>query len=197
VLVRDYSDFETLGRTRDDAAGEAFDKIARVLGLGYPGGPAVDRMAIEGNPEAFRFPRVKFDDSPYDFSFSGLKTAVINTVHQFEQRGEAVPIEDVCASFQQAVVDVLTNYTISAAKRIRMNTICIAGGVAANSLLRETMADRAGKRGIRVLYPKPILCTDNAAMVASAGYYALIGGKTADWKLNAVPSLKIGQSDNP
>lgn len=195
VHVKDYSDFEILGRTRDDAAGEAFDKIARVLGLGYPGGPAVDRMAQRGNPNAFRFPRVKFEDKSLDFSFSGLKTAVINTVHQLNQKNEPLPVEDICASFQQAVADVLTDHTISAAKIIKNGTICIAGGVSANSLLRETMTKRAEKEGIRVLFPKMILCTDNAAMIASAGYYALMSGKTADWSLNAVPSLKIGQTE--
>lgn len=195
IYVKDYSDFEILGRTRDDAAGEAFDKIARVLGLGYPGGPAVDRMAKKGNSRAFRFPRVRFEDGSLDFSFSGLKTAVINTVHQLNQKGEPLPVEDICASFQQAVVDVLTDYTVSAAKMIKNHTICIAGGVAANTLLRETMTERAGKAGISVLFPEMVLCTDNAAMIASAGYYALMSGKTADWKLNAVPSLKIGSTD--
>jgi N6-L-threonylcarbamoyladenine synthase len=194
IHVRGYSDFEILGKTRDDAAGEAFDKISRVLGLGYPGGPAIDRMARQGDPQAFRFPRVRFDeDSRYDFSFSGLKTAVINTVHQLEQKGEPIPVADICASFQQAVVDVLTDYTVSAAKSRKMKTICIAGGVAANSLLRSTMQERARKTGIEVLYPSLILCTDNAAMIASAGYYALMAGKRADWRLNATPSLRIGQ----
>lgn len=193
VHIRSYSEFEIMGRTRDDAAGEAFDKIARVMGLGYPGGPAIDRAAKAGNPEAFRFPRVSFEDAPYDFSFSGLKTAVINTVHQLKQKGEPLPVADICASFQKAVVDVLTDHTLSAAKEIGTDTLCIAGGVAANSLLRETMTQKAGTENIRVLYPSMILCTDNAAMIASAGYYALRNGKLADWRLNAVPQLKIGQ----
>jgi N6-L-threonylcarbamoyladenine synthase len=183
-----------MGRTRDDAAGEAFDKIARVLGLGYPGGPAIERAAKDGDPKAFNFPRVNFTDAPYDFSFSGLKTAVINTVHQLRQKWEPLPVEDICASFQQAVADVLVDHTVSAAKEIKADTICIAGGVAANSQLRESMSQRALKENIRVLYPKLILCTDNAAMIASAGFYALESGRTADWKLNAVPSLKIGES---
>lgn len=193
IHIRGYSEFEILGRTRDDAAGEAFDKIARVLGLGYPGGPAVDRMAQKGNPGAYRFPRVQFEDAHYDFSFSGLKTAVINTVHQLEQKGEPLPVEDICASFQQAVVDVLVDHTVKAARSLKLNTICIAGGVAANSLLRNTMKDRAGKLGMTVLYPTPVLCTDNAAMIASAGYFSFVEGKESDWRLNAVPSLKIGQ----
>jgi N6-L-threonylcarbamoyladenine synthase len=194
VHVVSYTEFRIMGRTRDDAAGEAFDKIARVLGLGYPGGPAIERAAKDGDPKAFNFPRVNFTDAPYDFSFSGLKTAVINTVHQLRQKGEPLPVEDICASFQQAVADVLVDHTVSAAKEIKADTICIAGGVAANSQLRESMSQRALKDNIRVLYPKLILCTDNAAMIASAGFYALESGRTADWKLNAVPSLKIGES---
>jgi len=194
VHVVSYSDFRIMGRTRDDAAGEAFDKIARVLGLGYPGGPAIEKAAKDGNPEAFDFPRVNFTDAPYDFSFSGLKTAVINTVHQFVQKGEPLPVEDISASFQKAATDVLVDHTVSAAMAIKADTICIAGGVAANTLLRDRMSERASEMNIRVLYPRMILCTDNAAMIASAGYYALKAGRTADWRLNAVPSLKIGES---
>jgi N6-L-threonylcarbamoyladenine synthase len=194
VHVLDYAKFEILGRTRDDAAGEAFDKIARVLGLGYPGGPAVDRIAEKGNPNAFRFPRVRFEDGSFDFSFSGLKTAVINTVNQLRQKGEALPTEDICASFRQAVVDVLTEHTIAAAIGLKVDTICLAGGVAANSLLRDAMASCAGKAGIRTLFPSLALCTDNAAMIACAGFYSLMAGNRADWRLNAVPSLKIGSS---
>lgn len=193
VHIASYTEFRVLGRTRDDAAGEAFDKIARVLGLGYPGGPAIERAAKTGNPEAFRFPRVKFGDAPYDFSFSGLKTAVINLVHQIQQKREPLPVEDICASFQQAVADVLVEHTIGAAKELKTGTICIAGGVAANSLLRECMTKKAREENILVLYPQLKLCTDNAAMIASAGYYALKNGYIADWRLNAVPSLKIGQ----
>lgn len=195
VHIKDYSHFEIIGRTRDDAAGEAFDKIARVLKLGYPGGPAVDRMAKSGNPKAFRFPRVKFEDSKFDFSFSGLKTSVINTVHKLEQKGEPLPVGDICASFQQAVVDVLVDHTVLAAEMLNIKTICIAGGVAANTLLRNTMKERAERAKIRVLVPEVILCTDNAAMIASAGFFSLKDGKLANWKLNANPSLKIGQHD--
>ena len=137
VHVVSYTEFRIMGRTRDDAAGEAFDKIARVLGLGYPGGPAIERAAKDGDPKAFNFPRVNFTDAPYDFSFSGLKTAVINTVHQLRQKWEPLPVEDICASFQQAVADVLVDHTVSAAKEIKADTICIAGGVAANSQLRR------------------------------------------------------------
>lgn len=145
VLVKDYLSFEILGRTRDDAAGEAFDKIARVLGLGYPGGPAIDKWAKDGDPRAVHFPRVKFQDNPYDFSFSGLKTAVINHINHLNQKGEDIPVADICASFQQAVIDVLVDYTISAAKEHKIEKICLAGGVASNSLLRETMSQKRTK----------------------------------------------------
>ncbi len=192
VYVKDYLKFEILGRTRDDAAGEAFDKIARVLNLGYPGGPVIDRKAKNGNPQAFHFPRVKFHDSPYDFSFSGLKTAVINHINHARQVKEDYKVEDICASFQQAVIDVLVDHTISAAKANNVKNICIAGGVAANSLLRGTMEERASKKGIEIFYPTPVLCTDNAAMIASAGYYSYLAGEFADDTLNAVPSLPIG-----
>ncbi len=194
VHVESYTEFRIMGRTRDDAAGEAFDKIARVLGLGYPGGPAIEKAAKAGNQEAFDFPRVNFSDVPYDFSFSGLKTAVINTVHQLRIKVEPLPVEDISASFQKAVTDVLVDHTVSAAREIKTDTICIAGGVAANSLLRESMTERASEMNIRVLYPSMILCTDNAAMIASAGYYSFRNGRTADWRLNAIPSLKIGES---
>ncbi len=192
VHVRDYLEFEVIGKTRDDAAGEAFDKIARVLGLGYPGGPVVDKMAKLGNPEAFRFPRVKFEDRPYDFSFSGLKTAVINRVNQMRQKGETLPLEDLCASFQQAVVDVLVDNTVNAALEKSAGIIALAGGVASNSHLRSTLLERGAKKGIKTLYPAPVLCTDNAAMIGSAGYFAYVGGDLADWTLNASPSIHIG-----
>jgi N6-L-threonylcarbamoyladenine synthase len=193
VHVKDYLNFEILGRTRDDAAGEAFDKIARVLALGYPGGPVIDKQAKLGNPKAYRFPRVKFPDAPYDFSFSGLKTAVINLVNQMRQKSEEMPIPDICASFQQAVIDVLVDHTVTAALELGVKTICLAGGVAANSLLRKTLEERAIKKGINALYPKPILCTDNAAMIACAGYFSFIVGEFSDFTLNAVPSLHIGE----
>lgn len=196
VYVEDYLKFKVLGKTRDDAAGEAFDKIARVLGLGYPGGPAVDRKAKEGDPEAIRFPRVNFADAPYDFSFSGLKTSVINYVNHARQTGEELSIPDICASFQKAVVDVLVDHTLKAARDFGVKTVCLAGGVASNSLLRETLAARAKKKGIRSLYPMPIYCTDNAAMIASAGYYSYVAGEFADYTLNAIPNLNIGCRKN-
>ena len=193
VYVKDYLDFEILGMTRDDAAGEVFDKIARVLGLGYPGGPAIDKQAKLGNPKAVHFPRVNFPGGSYDFSFSGLKTAVINYVNQARQKGEELNIPDICASFQQAVVDVLVDHTLKAAKSLDAKTIALAGGVASNSQLRETLQNRAKKIGIEALFPKPILCTDNAAMIGSAGYYSFLKGEFSDLTLNAVPSLVIGE----
>jgi len=191
VLVNDYTKFKILARTRDDAAGEAFDKIARVLGLGYPGGPLIDKLAKEGNPDAFKFPRVRIDKECLDFSFSGVKTAVINHLHKMEQQGTEVNKADVAASFQKAVVDVLCEHTLEAALRHGMKTVTIAGGVASNSLLREKMTQVCGKHGIDVLYPTPILCTDNAAMIASAGYFGYLENNFSDLSLNAVPSLSI------
>lgn len=191
VLVEDYTEFKILGRTRDDAAGEAFDKIARVIGLGYPGGPKVDKLAKEGNPEAVKFPRVRIDKDSLDFSFSGVKTAVINYLHKQEQSGIEVNKADIAASFQAAVTDVLVEHTIEAAEKYNINTIAIAGGVAANSELREKMTREAGKKNISVLFPPPVLCTDNAAMIACAGYYSYLKGITAEQDLNAVPYLSI------
>ena len=191
VAVNDYTEFEILGQTRDDAAGEAFDKVARVLGLGYPGGPLIDRLAKEGDKDAIAFPRVQMGDNPLDVSFSGVKTAVINYLHKLEQNGEEYNKADVAASFQNAVTDVLCEHTIAAAKMKNMNTITIAGGVAANSALREKMTVLAQKEGIRVLYPEPVLCTDNAVMIACAGYYGYIKGETAGMDLNAVASLPL------
>jgi len=191
VAVNDYTEFEILGQTRDDAAGEAFDKVARVLGLGYPGGPLIDKLAKEGDKDAIVFPRVQMGDNPLDFSFSGVKTAVINYLHKLEQNGEEYNKADVAASFQNAVTDVLCEHTISAAKMKNMNTITIAGGVAANSALREKMTVLAQKEGIRVLYPEPVLCTDNAVMIACAGYYGYIKGETAGMDLNAIASLPL------
>lgn len=192
VYVKDYLELDVLGRTRDDAAGEAFDKIARVLGLGYPGGPAIDKQAKLGDPKAIRFPRVNFPGESLDFSFSGLKTAVINHVNHARQVGEALNIPDICASFQQAVVDVLVDHTIKAAKAQNVKAIGLAGGVAANSLLRENLARKAKKAGFEALFPTPVLCTDNAAMIASAGYYSYMAQEFTDLTLNAVPSLQIG-----
>ena len=194
VLVEDYTKFKILGRTRDDAAGEAFDKIARVLGLGYPGGPLIDKLAKDGNQEAIKFPRVRIDKDSLDFSFSGVKTSVINYLHKAEQQGVNVNKADVAASFQAAVTDVLCEHTIEAAVKNNAKTITIAGGVASNSELRQKMTALAKQKGIDVLYPSPILCTDNAAMIACAGYYSMLDGKICqDLSLNAIPALSIEQ----
>jgi N6-L-threonylcarbamoyladenine synthase len=191
VHVKSYDQFEILGQTRDDAAGEAFDKISRAIGLGYPGGPLIDKNALQGDSKAISFPRVTFDDGSLDFSFSGLKTAVLNYLNRMEQTGEKINIPDVAASFQQAVVDVLVRNTISAAKMKNINKIALAGGVAANTQLRRDMKITAEKQGIKVMYPGLILCTDNAAMIGCAAYYEYIKGKRAGMDLNAVPGLKL------
>ncbi len=194
VHVKSYSEFEILGQTRDDAAGEAFDKISRAIGLGYPGGPLIDKNALTGNSKAIQFPRVTFDDGSLDFSFSGLKTAVLNYLNRMEQTGEQINIPDVAASFQQAVVDVLVRNTIAAAKMKNIDKIALAGGVAANTQLRNDMKLTAEKQGIKVMYPGLILCTDNAAMIGCAAYYEFINGKRAGMDLNAVPGLKLSTS---
>ena len=191
VNVKDYTEFEILGRTRDDAAGEAFDKIARVIGLGYPGGPLIDKLAKEGNKHAFEFPSVRMDKDSLDFSFSGVKTAVINALHKMDQNGEEYNKADVAASFQEAVTDVLCEHTIEAAKKQGSKIIALAGGVASNSALREKMTEWAKKDGISVVYPSPILCTDNGAMIACAGYYGYVAGERAELDLNAIPSLSL------
>lgn len=197
VYAKSYTEYEIMGMTRDDAAGEAFDKIARVLGLGYPGGPKIDALAKEGNPHAVEFPRVRMDQSDkndkasLDFSFSGVKTAVINYIHKLEQRGEEYSRADIAASFQNAVTDVLCEHTIEAAQRRNSDRIVLAGGVAANSALREKMKRLAGEKGIDVLCPPLVLCTDNAVMIAAAGYYEYIAGNRADMSLNACASLTL------
>lgn len=190
VKVTSYTDLEILGRTRDDAAGEAFDKVARVLGLGYPGGPLVEKAAKDGDKNAVKFPRVRIDDT-IDFSFSGVKTAVINYLHKLEQNGETYSMPDIAASFQDAVTDVLCEHTIEAAVKEKCKTIALAGGVASNGALREKMTVEAAKKGIDVLYPPPVLCTDNAVMIACAGYYGYLEQNFADMTLNAVPALSI------
>ena len=188
VHMKSYNEYEVLGATKDDAAGEAFDKVARVLGLGYPGGPKVDEAAKKGNPNAYSFPRAKTGD---DFSFSGLKTAVINTCHKLEQNGEEIPVYDIAASFQEAVVEVLTDNTIHQAKRVGVDKICLAGGVASNSHLRAVMEEKAKKEGLTVFYPPLRYCTDNAVMIASAGYFGKKDGKVAGSDLNANPALSL------
>ena len=193
VIVKDYGEFEILGRTRDDAAGEAFDKVARAVGLGYPGGPKIDKAAKEGNPDAISFPRAKVEGNVYDFSFSGLKSAVLNHINHGRMMGEEIDVPDLAASFQKAVVDVLVSHTMAAAKEYGIKKIAIAGGVASNSALREGMALACKKAKADFYYPSPIYCTDNAAMIAVAAYYEYINGARADWDLNAVPNLKLGE----
>ncbi len=170
VIVKDYGEFEIIGRTMDDAAGEAFDKVARAVGLGYPGGPKVDKAAKEGNPHAMEFPRAKVGGSQYDFSFSGMKSAVLNYINQAEMKGETICVPDLCASFQNAVVDVLVSRAVLATKEFGYKKLAIAGGVASNSALRAGMKAACEKAGIEFYYPSPIFCTDNAAMIGAAGY---------------------------
>ena len=193
VIVKDYGKFEILGRTRDDAAGEAFDKVARAVGLGYPGGPKVDRTAREGNPHAIEFPRGKVDGSPYDFSFSGLKSAVLNHINHAKMTGEEIHVPDLVASFQNSVVASLVSRTVMAAKEYGYGQVAIAGGVASNTALRAAMEQACNKAGIRCCYPSPVLCTDNAAMIGAAAYYEYCNGNIAGWDLNAVPNLKLGE----
>ncbi len=193
VIVRDYGEYEILGRTEDDAAGEAFDKVARAVGLGYPGGPKIDKAAKEGNPDALHFPRGKVRDSRYDFSFSGLKSAVLNYQNHARMTGETVVVEDLVASFQKAVVDVLVEHTVDAAREFGFKQVAMAGGVASNSALRAAMKKACDKKGISLYYPSPVLCTDNAAMIGSAAYYELIRGNVSGLDLNAVPGLKLGE----
>ena len=193
VVVKDYGEFEILGRTRDDAAGEAFDKVARAVGLGYPGGPKVDKAAKDGNPEAIHFPRAKVEGAPYDFSFSGLKSAVLNYINHANMMGETICVPDLAASFQYAVVDVLVSHTVEAAKELGFDKVAIAGGVASNSALRAGMKKACQEAGLDFYYPSPIFCTDNAAMIGTAGYYEYINGARSGWDLNAVPNLKLGE----
>lgn len=193
VNVLDYDKYEIIGKTRDDAAGEAFDKVARAIGLGYPGGPKIDALSKEGNPNAIVFPKAHIPDAPYDFSFSGLKSAVLNYLNQCEMKGETVNRADVAASFQKAVIDVLTEHAILAAKEHGMDKLALAGGVASNSSLRESIKTACEKEQIKFYHPSPIFCTDNAAMIGAAGYYEFINGTRHGLDLNAVPNLKIGQ----
>lgn len=191
VIVRDYGEYEIIGRTRDDAAGEAFDKVARAIGLGYPGGPKIDRLAREGNPDAIPFPRAKIAENEYDFSFSGLKSAVLNYINGCSMKGEEVNAADVAASFQKAVVDVLVEHSLHAVQAYGFDRFAIAGGVASNSSLREAFEKECAARGIRFYHPSPVLCTDNAAMIGAAGYYEYIKGVRHGYDLNAVPNLEL------
>ena len=191
--VLDYTKFHVIGRTRDDAAGEAFDKAARAMGFPYPGGVILDRAAPKGNPAAYRLPRPKVDGSPYDFSFSGLKTAVVNLVHNAAQKGEALPVQDLAASFQHTVAEILTGHLLMAARDYHYQTVAIAGGVSANSGLRTMLSQRCEREGIRLYFPPLSLCGDNAAMIASQGYFEYQAGVRAGMDLNASPSMPIDE----
>ncbi|WMM24132.1 tRNA (adenosine(37)-N6)-threonylcarbamoyltransferase complex transferase subunit TsaD [Tissierella sp. MB52-C2] len=191
VQVNGYTDYELVGRTRDDAAGEAFDKVARALGLPYPGGPVIDKLAQKGNKTAIDFPRVMLEPKSYDFSFSGLKTAVLNCLNQKHQKSEEIIVEDVAASFQQAVLDVLVDKSFRLAKERKSQKIVIAGGVAANQGLRTMMEERGKEEGIEILYPSRILCTDNAAMIGAAAYFNYKNGNKSDLYLNVIPNLDL------
>lgn len=193
VKVNDYGEYEIVGRTRDDAAGEAFDKVARAIGLGYPGGPKIDKLAKEGNPDAIEFPRAHVDDAPYDFSFSGIKSAVLNYINSANMQGKEINRADVAASFQKAVVDALVSRAVKLAKECGMDKLAIAGGVASNSALRAAVQEECAKNNIRFYSPSPVLCTDNAAMIGAAAYYEYIKGVRHGYDLNAVPNLKLGE----
>ncbi len=193
VVVRDYGEYEILGRTRDDAAGEAFDKVARAIGLGYPGGPKIDKVSRQGNPDAIKFPRAKVADAVYDFSFSGLKSAVLNYLNSCEMKGIPICQADVAASFQKAVVDVLVEHSMMAVEESGIDKFAIAGGVASNSALREALTQACRQKGVAFYRPSPILCTDNAAMIGAAAYYEYQKGVRHGYDLNAVPNLKLGE----
>nr|WP_275061379.1 tRNA (adenosine(37)-N6)-threonylcarbamoyltransferase complex transferase subunit TsaD [Diplocloster modestus] len=193
VRVKDYGVYEILGRTRDDAAGEAFDKVARAIGLGYPGGPKIEKLAKEGDPHAIAFPRAKIEECAYDFSFSGLKSAVLNYMNGCKMKGEAVNEADIAASFQQAVIDVLIRNAMQAVDDYQADTLAIAGGVASNGTLREAVQKACQEKGVRFCHPSPILCTDNAAMIGTAAYYEYRRGVRHGFDLNAVPNLKLGE----
>lgn len=193
VNVADYGKYEILGRTRDDAAGEAFDKVARAIGLGYPGGPKIEKVSKIGNPHAVEFPRPKVADDAYDFSFSGLKSAVLNYINGCNMKNIPVVQEDVAASFQKAVIDVLVGNAMRAAEQYHATKFAIAGGVASNGTLREAMKRACEERNIAFYHPSPILCTDNAAMIGAAAYYDYKAGIRSGWDLNAVPNLKLGE----
>ena len=193
VVVEDYGKYKILGRTRDDAAGEAFDKVARAIGLGYPGGPKIDKLSKEGNPEAITFPRAHIAESVYDFSFSGLKSAVLNYLNGAKMKGEEIVAADVAASFQKAVTDVLVEHAMMAVKEYGFDKLAIAGGVASNSTLRSEMELACEKNNVKFYHPSPILCTDNAAMIGAAAYYEYLAGTRHGLDLNAIPNLKLGE----
>jgi N6-L-threonylcarbamoyladenine synthase len=194
VKVADYGKYEILGRTRDDAAGEAFDKVARAIGLGYPGGPKIEKVSHEGNPDAIAFPRAKVGDGVYDFSFSGLKSAVLNYLNGCRMKDLPISQADVAASFQKSVTDVLLEHALHAIDEFKMDKFAIAGGVASNGVIREALREACAQKGVAFYHPSPILCTDNAAMIGAAAYYDFIAGKRAGLDLNAVPNLKLGEA---
>lgn len=191
VYVKDYTTYEVLAKTSDDAAGEAFDKVSRVLGLGYPGGPAIEKCAKNGNPHAIKFPRVNMGKDGFDFSFSGVKTAVINYIHNAEQKNEKIVKEDVAASFQEAVTDVLSRHLVDCAKKYGTKQIALSGGVAANAPLRERCKALSESEGMELFYPSLSLCTDNAAMIGCCAYFEYQKGRLADLSLNAIANLPI------
>lgn len=193
VIVEDYGVFRILGTTKDDAAGEAFDKVARAIGLRYPGGPEIDKLAREGNPQAISFPRARVEGAPYDFSFSGVKSAVLNYINQRNMQGQEIPKADLAASFQQSVIAVLVDHTMKAAEEFQIRHVAIAGGVAANRGLRSAMQAACEEKNLRLYYPSPIYCTDNAAMIGTAAYYEYQKGVRHGWDLNAVPNLRLGE----
>lgn len=193
VMVKDYGTYEIIGRTRDDAAGEAFDKVARAVGLGYPGGPKIDRLAKEGNPHAIEFPRANVEDAPYDFSFSGIKSAVLNHINFCEMKNIEINKADLVASFQNAVVDALVSRAIRLTEQMQIKKLAIAGGVASNTALRTALMNECQKRDIAFYSPSPALCTDNAAMIGAAAYYEYIRGTRHGYDLNAVPNLRLGE----
>lgn len=193
VVVKDYGKYEVIGRTRDDAAGEAFDKVARAIGLGYPGGPKIDKLAKEGNPHAIEFPRAVVEGAPFDFSFSGLKSAVLNYINMCEMKNIKVAEADIAAAFQNAVVDSLITRAFNACRQYGYKKLAIAGGVASNSAIRKAFEQKAKENNIEFYYPSPIFCTDNAAMIGVAAYYEYINGTRHGFDLNAVPNLKLGE----
>ena len=193
VIVKDYGEYEIIGRTRDDAAGEAFDKVARAIGLGYPGGPKIDKVSREGDPNAIHFPRAKVGDAEYDFSFSGLKSAVLNYLNSCQMKGEEIRTADVAASFQSAVIDVLVEHSMNAVHKYGYQKFAIAGGVASNSGLRSAFEKACEKEKVSFYHPSPVYCTDNAAMIGTAAYYEYLKGVRHGLDLNAVPNLKLGE----
>ena len=193
IIVKDWAEFEILGRTVDDAAGEAFDKVARAIGLGYPGGPKIDKAAKEGDPSAITFPKAKVNGSEYNFSFSGLKSAVLNYLNHAQMTGEAARPEDIAAGFQRSVVEVLCEHTMAAAAEHGFSQIALAGGVASNSALRAALLEACDEAGYKLYVPSPVYCTDNAAMIGAAAYHEMQKGHFAGWNLNAVPGLRLGE----